>query len=239
MSGFLPPHIAARRQLGSLLALSVLAGSASLAITTAAASPSMALPSSAATLAAVAHPAAALTELNESRMNRAISRTIERASIATAQVETSEKGQERTAQARAHLADAARAERARKKAAATRAKKAAAARKAAAGVAAAQADPQGVARRVMGEYGFGADQFGCLQQLWTGESNWNYAAQNAASGAYGIPQALPGSKMAVAGADWRTNPETQIRWGLGYIKAAYGTPCGALGFWNSHYPHWY
>ena len=225
MSGFLPPHIAARRQLGSLLALSVLAGSASLAITTAAASPSMALPSSAATLAAVAHPAAALTELNESRMNRAISRTIERASIATAQVETSEKGQERTAQARAHLADAARAERARKKAAAA--------------VAAAQADPQGVARRVMGEYGFGADQFGCLQQLWTGESNWNYAAQNAASGAYGIPQALPASKMASAGADWRTNPETQIRWGLGYIKAAYGTPCGALGFWNSHYPHWY
>ena len=200
MSGFLPPHIAARRQLGSLLALSVLAGSASLAITTAAASPSMALPSSAATLAAVAHPAAALTELNESRMNRAISRTIERASIATAQVETSEK---------------------------------------AAAVAAAQDDPQGVARRVMGEYGFGADQFGCLQQLWTGESNWNYAAQNAASGAYGIPQALPASKMASAGADWRTNPETQIRWGLGYIKAAYGTPCGALGFWNSHYPHWY
>ena len=77
------------------------------------------------------------------------------------------------------------------------------------------------------------------QQLWTGESAWNYQAANASSGAYGIPQSLPGSKMASAGADWKTNPETQIRWGLGYIKDAYGSPCSAWNTWNSRYPHWY
>lgn len=75
--------------------------------------------------------------------------------------------------------------------------------------------------------GWGEDQFACLDKLWNKESKWNHTAENKSSGAYGIPQALPGSKMASAGADWRTNPATQIRWGLGYIEGRYGTPCGA------------
>jgi hypothetical protein len=69
-------------------------------------------------------------------------------------------------------------------------------------------------------------QWACLDNLWTHESGWNQYAANA-SGAYGIPQALPGSKMASAGANWQTSPTTQIKWGLGYIKGDYGTPCGA------------
>lgn len=84
-------------------------------------------------------------------------------------------------------------------------------------------------------------QWPCLNRLWTGENRaWNHRQPNlAGSGAYGIPQALPASKMATAGADWRTNPATQIRWGLGYIAGRYGTPCGALGAWLSRSPHWY
>lgn len=77
--------------------------------------------------------------------------------------------------------------------------------------------------------GWGDDQFVCLDNLWTRESGWRHTAHNRSSGAYGIPQALPGSKMASAGADWRTNPTTQITWGLNYIKSRYKTPCGA---WN-------
>jgi len=76
-------------------------------------------------------------------------------------------------------------------------------------------------------YGWGRDQWGCLDALWRRESGWNELARNPSSGAYGIPQALPGDKMAVEGADWRTNPYTQIRWGQTYIKQRYGTPCNA------------
>ncbi len=88
--------------------------------------------------------------------------------------------------------------------------------------------PQTIAKNVMYTYGWGdAQQFSCLDSLWTRESNWNPYAANPSSGAYGIPQSLPGDKMASAGADWATNPETQIRWGLTYIQGRYGTPCGA------------
>jgi hypothetical protein len=80
---------------------------------------------------------------------------------------------------------------------------------------------------VMLNAGFGLDQFPCLDKLWAKESGWNYRAMNRGSGAYGIPQALPGKKMASAGADWKTNPATQIKWGLGYIKGRYKSPCGA------------
>ncbi|GAA0489161.1 hypothetical protein Ade02nite_73320 [Paractinoplanes deccanensis] len=80
---------------------------------------------------------------------------------------------------------------------------------------------------LMLDYGFGIDQFPCLNNLWTKESGWNYKATNKSSGAYGIPQAYPGSKMASVGADWKTNPATQIKWGLGYVKGRYDTPCGA------------
>lgn len=76
-------------------------------------------------------------------------------------------------------------------------------------------------------YGWGSDQFSCLDSLWTKESGWNYQAVNANGGATGIPQALPGSKMATIAADWRTNATTQVTWGLQYISAAYGTPCSA------------
>ncbi|MEO3791506.1 lytic transglycosylase domain-containing protein [Nonomuraea sp. B10E15] len=80
-------------------------------------------------------------------------------------------------------------------------------------------------------------QFRCLDNLWTRESNWNHRARNRSSGAYGIPQALPAGKMRGAGHDWRSNPETQIRWGLAYIKGRYGRPCGAWGHFRSH--NWY
>jgi len=83
----------------------------------------------------------------------------------------------------------------------------------------------------------GAGQFGCLNSLWMKESGWNHLAQNPSSGAYGIPQALPGSKMASAGADWQTNPYTQIRWGVNYIKSRYGTPCAAWSHSQQH--NWY
>jgi hypothetical protein len=76
--------------------------------------------------------------------------------------------------------------------------------------------------------GWQRDQYSCLVKLWNRESNWRYNASNRSSGAYGIPQALPGAKMASEGADWMTNPETQIKWGLGYISGRYGSPCGAL-----------
>jgi len=81
---------------------------------------------------------------------------------------------------------------------------------------------------LMDEYGFSEKQYKCLNQLWTKESNWNYKSRNKKSGAHGIPQALPASKMNVVSTDWRTNPVTQIRWGLRYISIRYETPCKAL-----------
>lgn len=87
----------------------------------------------------------------------------------------------------------------------------------------ASGDAQSIALSMMAGYGWGGDQFTCLVNLWNRESGWNHLAMNASSGAYGIPQALPGNKMASAGADWQTNPATQISWGLGYIQGRYGT----------------
>lgn len=87
------------------------------------------------------------------------------------------------------------------------------------------------------EYGWDEDQFDCLDDLWVSESNWLATAENPSSGAYGIPQSLPGSKMASAGDDWRTNPATQIEWGLGYIDDVYGTPCSAWSFKRAN--NWY
>jgi hypothetical protein len=95
---------------------------------------------------------------------------------------------------------------------------------------------ESIAYNMLPSFGFAHSQFGCLNNIWTRESNWRYNAENA-SGAYGIPQALPGSKMASAGADWATNPATQIKWGIGYIKSTYGSPCNAWGFWQAH--GWY
>lgn len=102
---------------------------------------------------------------------------------------------------------------------------------------AAPASPREIASGLLGSYGWDSGQFSCLEALWTRESGWNPAAENPTSGAYGIPQALPGTKMASAGADWRTNPRTQIAWGLGYIRASYGSPCGAWSHSESY--GWY
>lgn len=96
---------------------------------------------------------------------------------------------------------------------------------------------QAIARDLLSARGFGDDQYSCLVSLWNKESHWNVAAHNVGSGAYGIPQALPGSKMASAGADWETNPATQITWGLGYITSRYQTPCGAWA--SSQERGWY
>jgi len=79
----------------------------------------------------------------------------------------------------------------------------------------------------LSEYAWGEDQYRCLNRLWTKESHWNYKARNKRSGAHGIPQALPASRMDVVSTDWRTNPVTQIRWGLRYIEARYDNPCKA------------
>ena len=94
------------------------------------------------------------------------------------------------------------------------------------------------AREYMAQkYGWGADQFAALEELWQRESGWSQHASNPTSGAHGIPQSLPGSKMASFGDDWATNPETQIKWGLSYINSVYGTPSGALA--SSHSRGWY
>ena len=87
-------------------------------------------------------------------------------------------------------------------------------------------EAQAIGKEMMLAAGFGEDQWGCLYNLWMRESGWRTTAGNVSSGAYGIPQSLPASKMAAFGDDYLTNPRTQIAWGLSYIKGRYGTPCG-------------
>ncbi|MBO3752270.1 lytic transglycosylase domain-containing protein [Streptosporangiaceae bacterium NEAU-GS5] len=93
-----------------------------------------------------------------------------------------------------------------------------------------------IGKQMAEDRGWG-DEWGCLEKLWDRESHWNERAMNRYSGAYGIPQALPGHKMSSAGADWQTNPATQIKWGLGYIAGRYKSPCGAWG--HSQSTGWY
>jgi hypothetical protein len=93
---------------------------------------------------------------------------------------------------------------------------------------------QSIAYNMLSSFGWSpGTYFSCLNNIYTRESGWRYNAENA-SGAYGIPQALPGDKMATAGSDWMTNPATQIKWGLGYIQSRYGDPCSAWSFWEAH-----
>ncbi|HEY1914488.1 MAG TPA: lytic transglycosylase domain-containing protein [Streptosporangiaceae bacterium] len=93
---------------------------------------------------------------------------------------------------------------------------------------------QAIAYNMMSSFGWNPQTyFSCLNNIWTRESGWVYTAENP-SGAYGIPQALPGDKMASAGPDWQTDPTTQIKWGLGYIQARYNNPCEAWAFWQGH-----
>jgi hypothetical protein len=92
---------------------------------------------------------------------------------------------------------------------------------------------QALGKQMAAARGWTGEQWPCLRALWSKESGWRTTADNPSSSAYGIPQALPGSKMSSAGADWRTNPATQIKWGLGYIAGRYGTPCGAWSAFQS------
>jgi hypothetical protein len=87
--------------------------------------------------------------------------------------------------------------------------------------------PQQIAEQMLSQFGWSSGQFSCLQPLWALESGWSVYASNPGSGAYGIPQALPGSKMASAGPNWQSDAATQIRWGLTYIQGTYGSPCAA------------
>ncbi len=96
---------------------------------------------------------------------------------------------------------------------------------------------QAIAKQLVTAHGWGSGQFGCLVNLWNKESHWNTHAGNPSSGAYGIPQALPGSKMASAGPNWHDDATTQIKWGLGYISSRYGTPCAAWA--HSQASNWY
>jgi hypothetical protein len=165
-----------------------------------------------------------------------------RAQAVKSAARSAERRAERAAAAaakRAAVAEQARREAARKAAARAAAKAAAA--KAAKARSAANApvrsgDPRSIARQLLAARGW-SGQFGCLDKLFQRESGWNPRAMNPSSGAYGIPQSLPASKMASAGSDWRTNPATQIRWGLSYIAERYGTPCGAWAHSQSH--GWY
>ncbi|MEU1278970.1 transglycosylase SLT domain-containing protein [Streptomyces sp. NPDC005805] len=93
--------------------------------------------------------------------------------------------------------------------------------------------PKAIAQKLIGDDA----QFACFDRIVTHESNWDVSATNPSSGAYGLVQALPGGKMSSAGADWRTNPATQIEWGLDYMKDRYGSPCGAWSAWQSQ--GWY
>jgi hypothetical protein len=95
-------------------------------------------------------------------------------------------------------------------------------------------EPRDIAKGMLKNYGWSGDQFSCLDEIYLHESNWDPSAENPSSGAFGIPQALPGDKMAAFGADWQTNPVTQLQWGLAYIKDRYGSPCGAWSFWQSN-----
>ncbi|HEX6759244.1 MAG TPA: transglycosylase SLT domain-containing protein [Propionibacteriaceae bacterium] len=99
-------------------------------------------------------------------------------------------------------------------------------------------DPKEIARQILkNKFGYGSNQFDCFNNIITRESMWRVNATNPSSGAYGIPQALPGSKMASEGSDWRTNPATQIIWAVKYMEDRYGSPCSAWSFKSAH--GWY
>lgn len=129
------------------------------------------------------------------------------------------------------------AEKAAEKAAAEREAKAASRSASRAGDFAQQASYSTAEVKSMAQQIVGGGQFQCFSEIVERESGWNYQASNPSSGAYGLVQALPGTKMASAGADWKTNPATQIKWGLNYMNDRYGSPCGAWDFWQAN--NWY
>lgn len=96
---------------------------------------------------------------------------------------------------------------------------------------------QRIGKKLAAARGWDGEQWNCLRSLWTKESGWSTSSSNSSGSAWGIPQALPGSKMAKFGSDWRTNPATQIKWGLHYIDNRYGNPCSAWNHFQNH--NWY
>ncbi|GAA4111484.1 transglycosylase SLT domain-containing protein [Knoellia locipacati] len=190
------------------------------------------------TLSSSAMTQAALSARESATDSARISR--DRAGVNTQRAAASAKAQA-AADARA-AADAAAAKakaEALAKARAAAAQKVAREKARASAIANAQKDPRSAARALMSDQGWGDGQWRCLNLLWEGESSWDHTAENSSSGAYGIPQSLPASKMAKFGSDYRTNPITQITWGLWYIKQSYGTPCNAWDQWQARSPHWY
>ena len=179
-------------------------------------------------VATLAAQAAALDAQVNALRDRAVRLTTERATGLAAQ-----------ARARAARAAAARPAAAAARAARDRAAQAGGSTPVVGGGGGSPAEAQRTAASLIGAHGWGSGQFGCLVDLWNGESGWSWSATNPSSGAYGIPQALPSWKMASAGSDWLTNPTTQIRWGLDYIDRAYGSPCAAWSAWQARSPHWY
>ncbi|MDP9830516.1 aggregation-promoting factor C-terminal-like domain-containing protein [Kineosporia succinea] len=197
---------------------------------------------------AAADATAAAEAAEAAELRAATLKSVEEGTSAKAQAasQSREAGVEQARKAKAAAAKAKKEAEAKAAKAAAEAKAAAKAKAAAAAAAAAESgssetssgtgalslansrkNPQAAAKILLTDRGWSSAQYTCLDSLWTRESSWNYQATNPSSGAYGIPQSLPGSKMAAAGSDWKTNPVTQMRWGLDYIADRYGTPCGA------------
>ncbi|WP_170970500.1 transglycosylase SLT domain-containing protein [Streptomyces zhaozhouensis] len=172
---------------------------------------------------------ASLNQQAESQSTAAEAEVV-RAAQEAARVAAAESAQERRAAAEREAQEEAEREAAEQ--AAAEAEAASAAVSAPAQSSYSKADIQALARQIVG-----ADQFQCFSNIVDHESGWDHTATNPSSGAYGLMQALPGSKMASAGSDWQTNPATQIQWGVNYMESRYGSPCGAWEFWQAN--NWY
>ncbi|GAA3884577.1 lytic transglycosylase domain-containing protein [Streptomyces sedi] len=172
---------------------------------------------------------ASLNQQAESQSTAAEAEVV-RAAQEAARVAAAENAQERRAAAEREAQEEAEREAAEQ--AAAEAEAASAAVSAPAQSSYSKSDIQALARQIVG-----ADQFQCFSNIVDHESGWDHTATNPSSGAYGLMQALPGSKMASAGSDWQTNPATQIQWGVNYMESRYGSPCGAWEFWQAN--NWY
>ena len=225
--------------------LIIIAAAGSLTLATAISAAAATLPAGSAAGAADAHmltqkvhvdtlsPAQRLVSFDTMRYGLAQRQTTYESAAAKAAV--AKAAAQKAAAAKAAAAKAAAAKAAAAKAAAQQAAQQQATQQQAAQQTAAQqpaasapsGSPQQIAEQMLSQFGWSSGQFSCLQPLWALESGWNVYASNPGSGAYGIPQALPGSKMASAGPDWESDAATQIRWGLTYIQGTYGSPCAA------------
>jgi hypothetical protein len=220
--------------------LIIIAAAGTLTLATAISAAAATLPAGSAAGAADAHmltqtvhvdtlsPAQRLVSFDTTRYGLAQRQTTYESAAARAAV--AKAAAQKAAAAKAAAAKAAAAKAAAAKAAAQQAAQQQAAQQTTAQQPAASApsgSPQQIAEQMLSQFGWSSSQFSCLQPLWALESGWNIYASNPSSGAYGIPQALPGSKMASAGPDWQSDAATQIRWGLTYIQGTYGSPCAA------------